>query len=541
MTLAYSYARLSSEKQRAGTGLERQKETAALCAARGWTLVEEMVHVGSSFTGRHLRPGTVLGKFLDDIRAGTIPLGSILVVENLDRISREAPEEGFALFLEIIRAGVKIATISPAIVYEPPLGSGLFLALAESMRGHSESAIKQYRGRERWKGNREKAAAGTIITKSVPRWLTADRTTNKWSVDPAKKLVIEQIFTWCIQGFGVTAIVKKLNQAGTPPFETRKRKKGRILWTTRAVHSLLSGRAVLGEYQPGSWVQGKHVAVGDPIPGYYERVIDDETYYLARAAMGGRMKTGGRRAKNKNLFVGLVYDVKNNCRFYCGRKGNGLQLISEHKWAEKLPYGELPIFEYERFETAVLKTLREIKPSDLVPGHKGDRLAELSAQLTSVQDGIAEITPRLVGRNIGSLLDRVEALDAEKVRITEEIQSEKVRLANGSGQAIGEIHGLYDLLAKTKDETDVREKLRGRINLLVERIDLVVLMSERRIAKRRPKAAIADIRFKSGLRRKVLIPYTNAPAVITFTGEDTELATMPEKAVEAMRKLLGVP
>jgi DNA invertase Pin-like site-specific DNA recombinase len=519
-TMAYLYARISGHKQKGGVGLTRQDEgSVALCREMNWTVVEDDTFNDtgrSAFHGVNVKPTAALGGFLEKVRAGTVVPGSVLVVENLDRISRQDSEKAMLLFLQLIEAGVTIATVSPRMVYKSPLGSSHFLALAEFIRAHGESSLKQFRGNDRWTRNREAARGGTIITAACPRWLTADRKANKFILDKDKAKTIQKIFDWCIGGVGVSQITRRLSEQEVPPFETRKRKNvGRAVWQTHYVQCILRGRAVLGDYQPGSWKEGKHVPNGEPIPNYYPAVVEEETYYQAQAAMNGRKRSGGPKAKNPNLFVGLVWDVFNGVKFYTSNKANGLQLVSSVRWEKKLEKYSVPVFPYARFETAVLKSLREVKPSDLVPGHKGDKLAELHARLTEVTEAIAEIQPRLRGKNIGSLLDMVEKLDTEKGEIIGQIHAEKTRLANGVGDALGEIHGLTDLLEKAQNKQEVREKLRGRIALVVSEIRVLVLMSDRRIKKHRPKAAIAEIYFKTGAVRHVLIPWQNG-VTVTF-------------------------
>lgn len=543
-TLAYLYSRLSHHRQKVGVGLDRQDDGAiALCREENWTVSEErLVDVGSGFHGRNLRPTAALGRFLEMVKGGTVVPGSMLVVENLDRLSRKESESAMLLFLQIIEAGIGIATVSPRMIYRSPLGSSHFLALAEFIRAHGESSIKQHRGNDRWTRNREAARSGTIITKACPRWLTADRQNNTFKVDRAKVKVIERIFEWCIGGVGVSQITRRLNEQGVVPFETRKRlNEGRKVWTTKYVASILRGRAVLGEYQPGSWHDGKHVPNGDPIPNYYPAVVTEERYYLAQAAMNGRKKTGGPKVKNPNLFVGLVWDVLNNCKFYTSSKANGLQMVSSIWWEKSLPKYSVPVFPYERFETAVLKSLREIKPSDLVPGHTGDKLAELQARLTEVQDAIDEIQPRLRGKAIGALLDAVEKLDSEKRQLIEEIHTEKSRLANGVSDVLGEVHGLTDLLAKAEDKHAVREKLRGRIALVVSEIRLLVVMSDRRVKKRRPKAAIAEIYFKSGAVRHVLIPWGNVTVTFNLPCVFGTLKDITPEKLQGWKPTFGLP
>src|ERR1700751_364966 len=94
---AYSYARFSSRRQADGHSLERQLEI-----ARAW-YTREIAPLGlplddlkcddgySAYRGQQVTKGS-LGHFLAEIKAGSVAKGSILIAENLDRISRQGPK-----------------------------------------------------------------------------------------------------------------------------------------------------------------------------------------------------------------------------------------------------------------------------------------------------------------------------------------------------------------------------------------------------------------------------------------------------------------
>src|SRR3954471_20667924 len=86
----YSYVRFSSIKQAQGTGQRRQEDAAAAwCRSRGLELVRDYRDLGiSGFKGRNAADGA-LAAFLHAIEAGMVPPGATLLVENLDRLSRQ--------------------------------------------------------------------------------------------------------------------------------------------------------------------------------------------------------------------------------------------------------------------------------------------------------------------------------------------------------------------------------------------------------------------------------------------------------------------
>lgn len=91
---AYSYVRFSSPEQLKGDSLRRQLSLSAGYAKRHGFVVDESLKLQdlgvSAYKGKHLQRGA-LGGFLKAIENGQVLAGSVLLVEALDRISRQEP------------------------------------------------------------------------------------------------------------------------------------------------------------------------------------------------------------------------------------------------------------------------------------------------------------------------------------------------------------------------------------------------------------------------------------------------------------------
>ncbi|MEO8320021.1 MAG: recombinase family protein, partial [Bradyrhizobium sp.] len=89
---AYSYLRMSTDLQLKGDSRRRQLEASKVYAeAEGLDLADgaQLEDIGiSAFKGDNARHGA-LGHFLSAVKAGSVPKGSYLIVESLDRLSRE--------------------------------------------------------------------------------------------------------------------------------------------------------------------------------------------------------------------------------------------------------------------------------------------------------------------------------------------------------------------------------------------------------------------------------------------------------------------
>jgi DNA invertase Pin-like site-specific DNA recombinase len=66
----------------------------------------------SAFRGKNAAVGN-FRTFLDAIKAGKVAPGSALIVESIDRISRQGIDEGYDLIKGILKANVLLVTLSP--------------------------------------------------------------------------------------------------------------------------------------------------------------------------------------------------------------------------------------------------------------------------------------------------------------------------------------------------------------------------------------------------------------------------------------------
>src|SRR4051812_26198562 len=99
--LAYSYVRMSSAAQLKGHSLRRQMELSQKYAEEhGLELLDgnRLHDLGiSAFRGANVASGA-LGQFLAAVKDGKVPEGSFLLVESLDRISRQQPIASLQIF-----------------------------------------------------------------------------------------------------------------------------------------------------------------------------------------------------------------------------------------------------------------------------------------------------------------------------------------------------------------------------------------------------------------------------------------------------------
>jgi DNA invertase Pin-like site-specific DNA recombinase len=116
MPRAYSYIRMSSPEQARGDSLRRQVERSEQFAAQHGLVLDKEFRLSdigkSAYSGENLKTGA-LGRFLVAVRAGKIERGSLLIVESLDRLSRQKVIAALS-----VNAGAKMHRLAGAKIHQ---------------------------------------------------------------------------------------------------------------------------------------------------------------------------------------------------------------------------------------------------------------------------------------------------------------------------------------------------------------------------------------------------------------------------------------
>jgi len=312
---AYSYVRFSTPEQAKGDSLRRQTEKAVKYAAEHGLILDDkldMTDAGvSAFRGANVKMGA-LGDFLTLVQHGDIRPGSYLLVENVDRISRDNILDAQMVFMGIINAGITVVTLSNERAYSRESITRnqfeVFEIIMGFIRANDESAIKSQRLRGAWQGKRLKLAQGKIMTKIGPGWLRMKEDRSGFEVIEERAAVVRRIFRDTLDGIGQHPLTRSLNQEGVPVFTTVNSKPDR--WHPSYVSKLLRNEAVVGRFTPTRrerTPEGKQVRVPlDTVEGYYPAVVDLDTWEKMRAMTAGRMSYSAKGGMPTNLLAGLA-------------------------------------------------------------------------------------------------------------------------------------------------------------------------------------------------------------------------------------------
>ena len=303
MSKVYSYIRFSDPRQAEGDSYRRQlADTLAYCHKNNLQLVSDSEYMFfdkgiSAYSGKLRDDNTELSRFLSLVQAGEIRPGSTLIVESLDRLSREHVRQALPRFMDLLNAGITIHTLHGNKTYHAENYDqfDLFQSIMEMSRAHSESETKSRRITSRWHDKQEQAKAGIPLGKSKPAWLDLVYDANGSTEPPtpkakpigfkenkAKVAIVEKIFQLTRDGYGRNVVARMLNEEGIPAFRTTEG------WGASTIHQILNNEAVLGLYEPHTTnEEGKRVPRGEPFM-FYPPIIDRDTFEAARAAVAGR-------------------------------------------------------------------------------------------------------------------------------------------------------------------------------------------------------------------------------------------------------------
>ncbi|OSI65023.1 hypothetical protein BSZ21_21790 [Bradyrhizobium canariense] len=480
MNKAFSYIRFSSPEQARGDSFERQSEKAQKWAKKeGYEIAKTWKDLGvSSYRGANVKRGQ-FAEFLRDVAADELPKGSVLILENLDRMSRQEPEDALMVFLAIIKKGIGILTLSDQKLYTKATmkqdRSMLLMTLMVMTRANEESALKGERVAAAWVRKRLAAREKALpLTDRIPGWLKCTRDATglrTFSVDDKKATVVRRIFEQTEQGLGRRAIVKNLNRGDVPSFLS---KTG---WQPSSVIKIIRSRTTIGEYQPHRRDEdGERIPDGEPIKGYYPAVIDEALWDRANAAVAVRRKNAGGRPSTEaaNLLRGLAHCGCGKRMLFLNKgappKGGRYYVCSaavrEDKCDNKRLWNAKEVERHLLHQIDPKRVAEAFEPSEKRTGpsplERCDmQIAELTARKQRELDRFVENQDSIIGpelkRRAESLIEQIE----EKKR-TREIIAKAERDRPRLSTAEASVNSIRALTAKLDGATD-KERVALRV------------------------------------------------------------------------------
>ncbi|MFT4176046.1 MAG: recombinase family protein [Luteolibacter sp.] len=481
---AVSYLRFSSPEQALGDSKRRQNQgTEAYCAANGFRLLDVFFDQGvSGFRGRHRRKGR-LADLIDAARKGKFPRGTALIIESLDRLSREQVSIALQQFLELINDhGLEIHTIgesSRQIYHRDRLDLGsLVVSIVEMSRAHGESQRKSELIAASWKGLRLRGVASSRPDKKpmgrFPSWL--EWKDGKWIVIEERASVLRHIFHDLVLGkrLGRYEVARTLVEEKALYWS----KKGDG-WTASGVKRVITNPALTGDLVPAK--------SGDPdaatVPTYYPTVIDRETYDEVQRLIAARKSGGGRPRAQHTQAILTGFSFVENKRMH---RGYSKQPSGNHQ----LNYSYVDVTNRNRYfasgailENVVVRGLMLLSFSDVLSGddtsaaEKRSRRKELVEERQVKETAIANFVAAIgqAGDGVVELTRAMTAARSERDRLTREIEAIDAEISMATGGNVEEAwNRLGELLdaALVEQKEEARAEVRSILMRLIKRIDL---------------------------------------------------------------------
>jgi hypothetical protein len=454
-------------------------------------------------------------------------LSDYLLIENLDRLTREEEVPACHLLTGILIAGVRVVQLSPyeMLLTEKSNGWELMRAVMELSRGHGESKIKSERVDKAWQARLARTRQGEVIlTRSLPAWVEVRGDTLQ--VIPKRAAAIQRIYQLAAAGYGHVRIAKILRAEKIAPFGGResyvdeegnerwRRPEGDCFgsgtWTKAYVHKLLQDKRVLGVFQP---LKADGTPDGPALPDYFPAVVTEEEWENARAGAARRGQKNGRKCNNStkhiDVFAGLVKDAKDGAAIFATTRtaaGRHSRILVSASARE----GRVPAvtFPHGFFEEWILKFLREI-PASEISGEKEqpNEVGVLAAELGRIESELAEAKDFLRGKGFSVAIgEHITELEAKWADVNDRLKQARQRAAHPLEESWGEFHSLWDALEKSTNKDDVRLRIRTALR---RNVDTVLLLN---IPRRGNRLAYVQCWFRGGVHRDYFLLYRRAIA-----------------------------
>lgn len=441
MTNAYLYLRFSTPRQEAGSSRERQEaDCRAYIERKGWTLVEPIIaDLGrSAWKGVHLQKGK-LGKFAKRILNGDVAPG-VIVVENLDRLSRQKPRVTQRWMEDICDAGFKIASVKGDKVYDADSLQTNILDILDVL--YQGKAANDYvetlstRSKASVEARLKQARIDNTAVHAIgPAWLEpiGKRPHIKWEPIPERVKIVNEIFDLTVAGKPAWTIAGIFNERGEKSFTGRA-------WERTAIVKILRNRAVEADYVVG---EGKNQKpTGEVLIGYYDKpIVPLDVIAVARAMLDSRRNGSGRNSGAiNNLFGKKIRCSK--CDGRMNQIGYQNRYLTCYEAGRRNGCTQRTTFKYRPFEAAALDAILPLALDEQFfrQAQKSNGLSvDIAIVEKNIRDKIAEV------ERVGDTLSRVSSrtMEAKLVSLEAEIDALREKQAALS-EALAKAQGVAD-------------------------------------------------------------------------------------------------
>ncbi|WP_064604405.1 recombinase family protein [Photobacterium sp. J15] len=408
----YSYRRFSSHQQKHGGSIERQSDYAKQVAEEhALRLNEDLVMTDeglSAFHAEHVSRGA-LGIFIRAVDEGLVDEGSILIVESLDRLSREMPLEALNQFNVLINKGITVITANDGQVYNTSTiakdPTKLFLSIAVMIRAHDESLTKQKRSVAYVKQQIrkfEQEGKGDVAG-TTPFWIS--RTKKGFELNERAEIA-KRIVELYLDYKGLNTISRELADMDIPSPQ-----KGNNRWGISTIRTVLDNKALYGvkHFKLRYLKDGRNLDEEYDLENYYPALISKDDYILIQERK--KKKATSRESYGEVTYLLSAYGKGRSICSRCGhavgsqlqkqvnRKGEYTQSVLRlHCMKHKESMDCCKSFKAGHMEEAFIKSIcNQLDGRFLTSSADKQREAEiLRAKISEADERIANIIDTLI-------------------------------------------------------------------------------------------------------------------------------------------------
>jgi DNA invertase Pin-like site-specific DNA recombinase len=437
MPKAYSYLRFSTPEQAKGDSKRRQWQLAKDYAEQnGLELDEELTYqfhdLGvSAFRGDNKETGR-LGDFLAAVKKGLVARGSYLLVESLDRLSRNFARKAARVLEDICEEDITVVTLSDGRIYtEETLDTdptAFIMAVLIFFRANEESEMKSKRLKAAWENKRDSINSKPLTAK-IPAWLELDKKTHTIKIIKDRAAIVRRIYALYLEGTGPKLIAKTLNEEKLETWGTGKR-RGKF-WYDSYIVKILTNAAVIGHMTPHKMEyvgRKKRRVPQELVKGYFPAVVDTEMFARVQEL---RKSNSGMKGMKASVPLRNIFSRLAKCPL-CGAilvrvdKGGGCVYLACGKGRAKagctfksVRYDEVESVFMPAFGEGLLKLPR-----------RDDRFDEVNNQLNKLRRAISNYDNELdnlvsavkKGKMSPRLQEEIERIEQAKEQSKKELQ-----------------------------------------------------------------------------------------------------------------------
>ncbi|EMB9233690.1 recombinase family protein [Vibrio parahaemolyticus] len=382
-TKVYSYIRFSTSRQESGDSVRRQLEIARNYSEKVGGVYQDRSFSDMGISAFKQKERDGLQMMLDMVEDGSIEKGSHIVIERLDRLSRQGISVTQQLITQIVQHGVLLYVAGDNMLLERDSLNDLSIVIRVAVAAdlaYKESLQKSQRIKASKIAKKKDGLDGRVTKKVCPFWLKFDEKKQEY-VFSDKLPTIQRIIELRQQGFGENKMAQHLNDENVPPPRAAK-------WSPTSLRKLYTHPAIYGAWQTTEKTEDGKYINSDLIENYYPALLTYEEFML----MNPKSKATTAKDSGLNPFKGLLRCAKCGATmsrqtskmrngekyvaYRCTNAGKGI-------YCDAVGYRDM-----DKYLVAACKRLKIKKTLSSDNREKESQLRALEAKLDSLQQAI---------------------------------------------------------------------------------------------------------------------------------------------------------